>query len=80
MRFYLLALNSFIPMSSEIYLPSGTDITIRWKKMYGYIPASEMPEIQQKWKEWKEKLAKGIEDLQPAEAAEKLTKMRKRSA
>ena len=24
-----------------IYTPSSTDITIRWRKLYGYVPASE---------------------------------------
>jgi len=29
-----------------IYTPSSTDITIRWRKLYNYIPASEQASYQ----------------------------------
>jgi hypothetical protein len=64
----------------HIYTPSSTDVTIRWRKIYGYVPASEQQFYQEKWQAWRALLAKGVESLQPAEAAEKLTKMRKKSA
>ncbi len=30
------------------YSPAGQDITILWKAKYGYVPASELPEIKAK--------------------------------
>jgi hypothetical protein len=36
-----------------IWTPPGTDITIRWKQM-GWIPPSELPEYQSKWKFYQE--------------------------
>lgn len=63
-------------MSEKIYTPSSTNIEIRWRKMYGYIPASEQPEYQKKWAEFRALLAKGVEALEPAEAEVKLKKMR----
>ena len=32
-----------------IYTPASTDITIRWKKIYGYVPASEQECYKTKW-------------------------------
>jgi hypothetical protein len=60
----------------HIYTPSSTDITLRWRLLYGYTPASEQPEYQKKWSDWRALLAKGVESLEPALAQEKLTKMR----
>lgn len=36
-----------------IWTPPGTDITIRWRNM-GWIPPSELPEYQAKWKFYQE--------------------------
>ena len=36
------------------YTPAGTDITLRWKKKYKYVPASEQPEIAAKHKYYRE--------------------------
>ena len=36
----------------HIYTPSGTDVTERWRKLYGWVPPSELPEFQQKWKHY----------------------------
>lgn len=47
-----------------VYTKAGTDITIRWKKLYNYIPASEQAHIKKKWAHIKEMCNKGVEDLQ----------------
>lgn len=51
-----------------VYTKAGTDITIRWKKLYNYIPASEQPHIKKKWADIKAICSKGVEDLQAKEA------------
>jgi len=41
-------------MSNEhIWTPAGTDVTIRWR-MNGWVPPSEQPEYQAKWKHYQE--------------------------
>lgn len=40
-------------MNAHVWTPVGTDITIRWRQA-GWIPPSEQPEYQQKWKYWQE--------------------------
>lgn len=45
-----------------IYLPSTTDITVRWKKM-GWIPPSEDPKYKKKWADFRKLLAAGIESI-----------------
>jgi hypothetical protein len=47
----------------HVYTPSSTDITIRWRRLYDYIPASEQPKYQQKWADHRAKCAAGIEAL-----------------
>lgn len=46
-----------------IYTPSTTDITIRWRKLYNYIPASEQPYYQAKWKQFKELMSRTLDDV-----------------
>lgn len=48
----------------HVWTQSSTDITIRWRKLYGYVPASEQAKFQRKWKEWKAYLNRTIEDLE----------------
>ena len=48
-----------------IYTPSTTDITIRWRKLYNYIPASEQPFYQNKWKEFRDLVGRTLEDVNP---------------
>ena len=45
-----------------IYLPSTTDITVRWKKM-GWVPPSEDPKYKKKWADFRKLLAAGIESI-----------------
>jgi hypothetical protein len=49
----------------KIYTPASTDITLRWKKLYGYVPASEQEFYKNKWATWKAILNAGIDDLEP---------------
>ena len=46
-----------------IYTPSTTDITIRWRKLYNYIPASEQPYYQAKWKQFRELMSRTLDDV-----------------
>jgi hypothetical protein len=52
-------------MNDFIYTKAGTDITLRWRKLYNYIPASELPHIKNKWADFKSKCSKGVDDLMP---------------
>jgi hypothetical protein len=45
-----------------IYLPSTTDITVRWRKM-GWVPPSEDPKYKKKWSDFRKLLAAGIESI-----------------
>jgi hypothetical protein len=46
-----------------IYTPSSTDITIRWRKVYGYVPASEQVKYQKKWAEFRALSLKTLDDV-----------------
>lgn len=46
-----------------IYTPSSTDITIRWRKVYGYVPASEQVKYQKKWAEFRALTARTLESV-----------------
>ena len=48
-------------MNDYIYTPTGTDITIRWK-LQGWIPPSELPEYQAKWKYFQELPLRKLDD------------------
>lgn len=45
-----------------IYTPASTDITIRWKTLYGYVPASEQAIYKKKWADFKAKFNKTLDD------------------
>lgn len=45
-----------------IYTPASTDITIRWRKLYGYVPASEQESYKTKWADFKAKFNKTLDD------------------
>ena len=47
--------------SDYIYTPAGTDITIRWKAN-GWVPPSELPEYQAKWKYYQELPMRKLDD------------------
>jgi hypothetical protein len=49
-------------LNDYIYTPSSTDITLRWKKQYGYVPASEQDFYKKKWADFKAKFSRTLED------------------
>lgn len=52
-------------MNDYVYTKAGTDITLRWQKMYGYVPASEQASYKKKWSNFREKCAKTLDDIEP---------------
>lgn len=52
-------------MNDYVYTKAGTDITLRWQKMYGYVPASEQAQYKKKWADFREKCAKTLDDIEP---------------
>jgi len=50
-----------------IYTPSSTDITIRWRKLYGYVPASEQLKYQKKWAEFRALANRTLADVEQPE-------------
>ena len=40
-------------MTDYVWTPTGTDITMRWRKM-GWVPPSEQREYQEKWRRYQE--------------------------
>lgn len=48
--------------NGHIWTPAGTDITIRWR-MLGWVPPSEQPEYQAKWKYFQELPMRRLDDL-----------------
>ena len=51
-----------------VYTPSTTDVTIRWRANYGWVPPTEDPFYQKKWSDFRIKCAQGIETLVNPEA------------
>lgn len=49
-------------MNAYVWTPSGTDITVRWRQM-GWIPPSELPEYQAKWKYYQELPMRKLDDV-----------------
>ena len=45
-----------------IYTAASTDITIRWRKIYGYVPASEQEFYKKKWADFKALFNRTIDD------------------
>jgi len=50
-------------MNDYIYTKAGTDITIRWRKLYNYIPPSEQESYKKKWADFRAKCNKSVDDL-----------------
>lgn len=47
-----------------VYTPASTDITIRWRKMYGYVPASEQAKYQKKWADFRAITSRTLDDVE----------------
>ncbi len=59
-------------MNDYIYTKAGTDITIRWRKLYSYTPASEQEFYKNKWADFRAQCNKSVDDLEaplPAQPA-----------
>jgi hypothetical protein len=52
-------------LNDYIYSKAGTDITVRWKKLYSYVPASEQAQYIKKWSDFREMCARTLDDVQP---------------
>jgi hypothetical protein len=46
-----------------IYTPATTDVTIRWRTLYGWIPPTQDPAYQRKWANFRKITVAGIESL-----------------
>jgi len=46
-----------------IYTPSTTDVTIRWRAKYGWVPPSEDPRFMKKWADFRMRCVQGIEQI-----------------
>lgn len=49
--------------NNYIYTKAGTDITIRWRKLYNYTPASEQAKYIKKWADFRDMCARTLDDL-----------------
>ena len=58
----------------HIWTPAGTDITIRWRLKYGWIPPSELPEYQRKWQYYQELPLRKLDDEARAQFEETMRK------
>lgn len=52
--------------NEHVWTPTGTDITVRWRQM-GWVPPSELPEFQAKWKYYQELPLRKLDDKAKAE-------------
>ncbi len=50
--------------NNYIYTKAGTDITIRWRKLYNYTPASEQAKYIKKWAEFRDMCARTLDDIE----------------
>jgi len=48
-----------------VWTASGVDITIRWAKLYNYVPASEQEFYKKKWADFRAICNQSIEDIVP---------------
>ena len=51
--------------NNYVYTKAGTDITIRWAKLYNYVPASEQEFYKKKWANFRAICNQSIEDIAP---------------
>jgi hypothetical protein len=63
-------------MNEHIWTASGTDITERWKVKYGWIPPSELPEYQAKFKYYQELPLRRLDDAAKEQYEQVLRKAR----
>lgn len=46
-----------------VYTQASTDVTIRWRKLYGWVPPTEDPKFLKKWADFRVMTAQGIESI-----------------
>jgi len=63
-------------MNEHIWTASGTDITERWKVKYGWVPPSELPEYQAKFKYYQELPLRRLDDAAKEQYEQVLRKAR----
>jgi hypothetical protein len=51
--------------NNYVYTKAGTDITLRWAKLYDYVPASEQEFYKKKWADFRAICNQSIEDIVP---------------
>ena len=51
--------------NNYVYTKAGTDITLRWAKLYNYVPASEQEFYKKKWADFRAICNQSIEDITP---------------
>jgi hypothetical protein len=51
--------------NNYVYTKAGTDITIRWTKLYNYVPASEQEFYKKKWADFRAICNQSVEDIAP---------------
>jgi len=60
-------------MDFYVYTPATTDVTIRWKTLYGWVPPTQDPAYQMKWANFRKCLAASFESLDETNPANILT-------
>ena len=50
-----------------VYTPSTTDVTIRWRIKYKWVPPTEQEHYKKKWADLRTQADRGIESLAPEE-------------
>jgi len=55
--------NGLQPSDNYVYTPSTTDVTIRWRKLHGWVPPTEDPTYHKKWADFRVMSAQGIESI-----------------
>lgn len=49
--------------TEHVWTPAGTDITVRWRTLYNWVPPSELREYQLKWKYYQELPLRNLDDI-----------------
>lgn len=61
-----------------VYTKAGTDITIRWAKLYNYVPASEQAFYKKKWADFRAICNQSVEDIAPKPQAATIYKWKRK--
>lgn len=61
-----------------IWTQASTPIDVRWRRLYGWIPPSETPEGQEKFRKFKEMTIREITDIAVEQTKKTMTKLKER--